>query len=103
MKAATFLSAWLLVALPVSAQQIMDDSGSDFSGDIGKEIASALMTEVKDPFSAQIAQLHKSSGSDDIVCGVINLKNGFGNYVGFQPFFFSREAKRIFLQPSSGC
>ena len=40
--------------------------------------------QLNDPESAQFRNLELAG---DAVCGEVNAKNGFGGYVGFQPFY----------------
>jgi hypothetical protein len=85
------------------AQQVMDGSDSAYDESIAADIAGSLIGSANDPYSAQIAKLHASSGSDDVVCGLVNLKNSSGGYTGFQPFYFNIKSKSIDLRQSSGC
>ena len=93
----------LLTATTAFAQQVVDDTGSQYGEKIAEEIASALIGSANDPYSAQIARLKPSTGSEDVICGLVNLKNGSGGYTGFQPFYFNVKTKSIAVEVSSGC
>ena len=53
--------------------------------DRGKDL---VKDKLKDPSSAQFRNVyfHRNKGQPPITCGEVNSKNGFGGYVGFQPF-----------------
>lgn len=93
----------LVISAPVSAQQVMDDSGVPYGDEIAKSIAASLIGTANDPYSAQITRLKPSSGSEDVICGLINLRNSSGGYSGFQPFYFNVKTKSIAVEISSGC
>lgn len=47
----------------------------------------AMVDDLKDPFSAQFANLREvKMGTGIVLCGDVNGKNGYGAYVGFRPF-----------------
>ncbi|WP_347269986.1 hypothetical protein [Rhizorhabdus histidinilytica] len=49
---------------------------------------------LRDPASAQFRKLRVVAGDDDqkVVCGEVNGKNGYGGYVGFRSFAYSKKA-----------
>lgn len=85
-----------------NAQQVMDHSMNS-SDSRAEMIANALVGKTPDPFSVQIIRIRDSAKEGDVFCGLINLKNGNGAYVGFQPFTFDIELETIFLNTDSRC
>ena len=65
---------------------VIDDSRDIFSLDEQKALFGALSGILRDPSSAQVRKLRRTSDSKYGVCGEVNSKNGFGGYVGFAPF-----------------
>lgn len=55
-------------------------------------VESVVSSTLRDPGSAQFRNIRlvtanrKDGGAEQWVCGEVNGKNGFGGYVGFQPF-----------------
>lgn len=64
-----------------------------------KRVKTAMETYLLDPFSAQYRTLR--SGRNGAVCGQVNGKNRFGNYVGFRDFVLGRDGKTIFMSNGS--
>ena len=60
---------------------------------------SALLSELKDPKSAQFRGLFVYN--DVFLCGEVNSKNSFGGYVGFQRFVSLGEARLVELDDQS--
>jgi TPR repeat protein len=67
------------------------------SGIIARAKASVLKT-LRDPGSAQFSDVvaHKN-GSDAIVCGFVNAKNGYGGYTGRKAFIYTDEMPAAFM------
>lgn len=55
------------------------------------------MSFANDPFAAQFAAL--TSPRPKIVCGLINLKNGLGGYIGFHAFAADVSAGELLIDP----
>lgn len=53
-----------------------------------------VVHELRDPSSAQFRAISVYPGA---ICGEINQKNGFGGYVGFRKFSFSRGDGRVVI------
>lgn len=103
LKQAAFVMA-LLVGGAANAQQIMDGSGSAVGDDIKKSVFAALVGAANDPYSAQIADLKFSKSRPELVCGMVNLKNGYGGYTGFKPFGFNTKYGNLLVdQNLSDC
>lgn len=85
------------IAAPSGAQQIMDQ-GVTGKDSLAQEMSDALIGKTFDPYSAQFAKLKIK---DDEVCGLVNLKNQNGGYIGFQPFLFSQG--QMFLNQTTPC
>ena len=54
-----------------------------------------ILTMLKDPDSARFRDI-KSSG--DVLCGMVNARNGFGGYTGFVPFSYDPTTRMAALQ-----
>ncbi|MGB5903813.1 MAG: hypothetical protein WBH00_13275 [Xanthobacteraceae bacterium] len=83
--------ALLLVASTARAQSVIDGSAADIDPAIMKSALFEVTKELRDPVSAQarqVALIHPSQERPDVICGLINAKNGFGAYVGFKPFYY---------------
>lgn len=96
------IAAFLLLASTANAQQVMDGSDKAFKEPLAATVVGLLVGKTLDPYSAQIIRLRPSrdAASGD-VCGLVNLKNQYGGYGGFQPFMVS--AGNIFLQDAAQC
>lgn len=74
----------ILIGAPVGAQSEQD------AITIGQEERFAIEAEVKrslkDPASANFRWL-PSAAQDGAYCGLVNAKNSYGGYTGFQPYF----------------
>jgi len=93
-----------LAANAATAQQVMDDSAKALDAKLTKAIFAALISETRDPFSAQIVDLKIAKGRPELVCGMINLKNSLGAYTGFQPFGFNSQYNNLLMdQNLSDC
>lgn len=53
-----------------------------------RALPAALAEGMRDPSSAQFrfTQVARTSVGGQVVCGVVNARNGFGGMTGFQPF-----------------
>lgn len=59
-----------------------------------KEIAKKqITTMLRDPESAQFGDVF--IGKNDVVCGTVNARNGFGGYTGMQPFTVGSKYARL--------
>ncbi|MHC0054934.1 hypothetical protein [Actibacterium sp. D379-3] len=84
----------------VSSAQTLDGSEQGLPSNILGDIRIAL-SEIgaRDPISAQFHSLafnHEGDGASH-VCGYVNLKNGYGAYVGFQAFQMSLDNQSLDL------
>ncbi len=62
-------------------------------GSLEDRARTALMSELKDPMSAQFTNLREVPlGEDMILCGEVNAKNSYGGYGGFRSFMSSKTA-----------
>lgn len=98
---AAYFAMAISLSSPCLAQQVMDGSDKQFPSGTVQQIVSKLMKITKDPFSAQIAGLHPSKSDPADICGVVNLKNGYGAYTGFEPFILY--GGTLYLQTSDQC
>lgn len=72
-----------------SSAQTLDGSEQNLPDNIIGEVRIALTNVgARDPLSAQFHSLALNTEGDDAthICGYVNLKNGYGAYVGFQAF-----------------
>ena len=66
---------------------VIDDSRKFFSLDEQKAVFAGLSNILRDPSSAQLRKLIRTTDSKYGLCGEVNSKNGFGGYVGFRQFY----------------
>lgn len=82
-----------LVASGVCAQQVLDNSAGTVGDEKANAAMSAVMGKLRDPMSAQFKSFTHPDPMyqqypQNIVCGMVNAKNGFGGYNGFTPFAY---------------
>ncbi|NWA25513.1 hypothetical protein HX866_11460 [Pseudomonas gingeri] len=65
---------------------------------------SAVRSKLKDPESAVFGHLTRySTGSaQNVVCGTVNSKNGFGGYAGVKKFLFHYEKSSVVFDDGGG-
>jgi hypothetical protein len=103
MKQSVFL-IFLVVAGSANAQQIMDGSGKSIDDKVKSAIFTAFTSAAADPFTAQIIELKVAKNRPELICGMVNLKNSFGAYTGFQPFGFNTQYNNLLVnQNLSDC
>lgn len=57
-------------------------------------VQKAVQRSLRDPQSAQFGELSASSdGSMVLICGLVNARNAYGGYTGFQPFNATMDEK----------
>ncbi len=94
----------LLTAVSANAQQIMDGSEKNIDEKMKGAIFAAFISAAADPFSAQIIGLKPAKSRPELICGMVNLKNSYGSYTGFQPFGFNAQYSNLLLnQNLSDC
>lgn len=81
------------LATAAIGQQVVDDSVEKVGQENAKAAMASVMSQLKDPMSAQFSSFTNpdprwSQYPKNIVCGMVNAKNGFGGYVGFSPFSY---------------
>lgn len=73
-----------------SAAHAMQDVDGSFTqlSVVEQAIVEKLITDkLRDPVAAQYRRVRTVVGSRDrAICGEVNVKNGYGGYVGFEPF-----------------
>lgn len=98
MWAAALLCTWANAA---PAYSVLDSSQSAATA-ISDAVLSGIADEFADPVAVQFRRLRM--GREDVVCGELNAKNGYGAYVGFQPFYaFIRNGQTLPLQLGQNC
>ncbi|MGV2188777.1 hypothetical protein ACQZ4Q_08175 [Agrobacterium vitis] len=65
------------------AQQFIDDTSKNIAKEELSAIKQGIFIISRDPLAAQIGGLRY--GKSESICGMANLKNGYGAYSGFQP------------------
>jgi len=60
-----------------------------------RDAAQAARAAMADPDSAQTTKVRMAD--DGLVCGLINARNAFGAYVGFQPFAYYPVTRVVIL------
>ena len=78
--------AAIAFATPASAYTIIDGSGESIDPATLATVLEAVSDQLLDPGAAQFRHI-RISKRPDMICGEINAKNGYGAYVGFQPFY----------------
>lgn len=79
---------------PASAQVMLDDSVANVGEQKAEAAMAAVMSKLKDPMSAQFRSFTHPDPlyhlyPQNIICGMVNAKNGFGGYNGFAPFAYN--------------
>lgn len=69
-----------------SSLQVIDDTRNVLTFEEQKALFAGLTDKLRDPTSAQLRFLRRSSSNKLGICGEVNAKNGFGAYIGFIPF-----------------
>ncbi|MET4241311.1 hypothetical protein [Bradyrhizobium sp. RT10b] len=69
-----------------AALAVIDESRGALSFEEQKALFAGLSDQLRDPTSAQLRLLRRSTTNNLGICGELNAKNGFGAYVGFVPF-----------------
>lgn len=77
-----------------SAQQVIDGSAEKVGKDKATSAMASVVSLLKDPLSAQFSSFAHpdpmySQYPQNMVCGMVNAKNGFGGYTGFSPFAYN--------------
>lgn len=84
-----------------NAQTLVDEPGN-FDQKLVPQIIKEVADEFADPIAVQIRKLHVSTTHPDSICGEVNAKNKMGGYVGFKPFRYITERKKIYFV-NTGC
>lgn len=82
------------LSFPSFAQQVFDDSIANVGEEKARAAMQAVMAKLKDPMAAQFKSFAHPNPMyqqypKNIVCGMVNGKNGFGGYNGFSPFAYN--------------
>lgn len=75
----------LTLSLPAAGYEVVDRSGSDVEPGLLHSVLTNVADLFRDPESVQFRDVRL--GKEDALCGEVNAKNGYGAYVGFQPFY----------------
>lgn len=95
------LFAILLMAGSASAQNIIDEpKGIDAS--LAKQIATDVADQFTDPLSTQLRRIQPLSTHEGVICGEVNTKNLYGGYVGFKPFRYIVDQRKVYVV-NTGC
>lgn len=82
----------LCCGTPSIAQSVVDGSDSNFEKTLVARLVDTVTKKARDPLSAQFKGLtlveNQPKKWPKVICGYVNLKNGFGGYTGFRPFYF---------------
>lgn len=90
-----------LMTASASAQVIVDEP-KDVDAKLAEQIASDVADLFTDPVSTQIRRIRPSEEHEGSFCGEVNTKNQFGGYVGFKPFRYIVDRRKVYLA-NSGC
>jgi hypothetical protein len=55
----------------------------------------AVLSKLRDPHSAEFREVN--ANAQNVVCGSVNAKNGFGGYVGYSAFWYDPKTGEAFL------
>lgn len=91
----------VLASSSASSQTIVDDL-RDIDPTLAKQIAADVAENFADPIATQIRRLHRSPSHADSICGQVNTKNQYGGYVGFKPFRYLTERRKVYFE-NTGC
>ena len=96
------LALLVAFAVPAHAQTIVDGSGKAIPEDVVRAAFAAVTKEFPDPISAQFKGVDFPRAGEVILrqgmlCGFVNVKNLFGGYVGFKPFFYDIKAGNSYI------
>lgn len=103
MRTSAFIFALSAIVSAAHGAEVMDGSDKEFGGDIAQRVAEYMFDKSFDPYSTEIARLHRSTGNENIICGFLNIKNKNGLYMGFQPFYFDTVNNQIEITKIPGC
>lgn len=84
-KFAIAAASMAFTAIPGAAYEIVDRSGTD----VDPAILEVALSDVADMFADPVAVQFRliRMGKEDVLCGEVNAKNGYGAYTGFEPFY----------------
>lgn len=91
------LSFAMLLAL--IATNVHAESSTPTKAEIGA-IQNAVRAKLKDGDSAKFAEIRlgKASNGARVACGVVNAKNSFGAYIGYQAFMVQMDSSELWVR-----
>jgi hypothetical protein len=91
----------LCIAIPLAllSANVEADSGAPTKAQIAA-IQSAVKARLKDGDSAKFAEIRlgKSNAGATVACGVVNAKNGYGGYIGYQAFMVQLDSSEAWVR-----
>ncbi|WP_085025605.1 hypothetical protein [Ensifer aridi] len=84
-------------------QEVTDGSTGTITPQELAALVASLPNFLKDPESARLSKLHLDPDNQDYVCGFLNAKNGFGGYVGDQPFRYGLKNGMLITDMNTPC
>lgn len=95
------LLAIFLMTGSASAQSIIDEP-KEVDATLAKQIAVDVADQFTDPLTTQLRRIHPLSTHEGVICGEVNTKNLYGGYVGFKPFRYIVDQRKVYLV-NTGC
>lgn len=95
------IAATLFISGTVQAQTLIDEpKGVDAT--LAKQIAADVADQFTDPLTTQLRRIQPLSTHQGVICGEVNTKNLYGGYVGFKPFRYIVDQRKVYLV-NTGC
>lgn len=98
-KWAATVVAFVVITTTASAGMLIDEP-MGVSPDIAEQVANDVSELFADPETVQIRRVRLNIDKSSI-CGQYNAKNAFGGYVGFKPFKYIIERRKVYADISS--
>lgn len=95
------LIAAILMTGSASAQTIIDEP-KNVDQTLAKQITADVSDQFTDPVTTQFRRIRPLASREGIVCGEVNTKNLYGGYVGFKPFRYIVDNRKVYLV-NTGC
>lgn len=97
--------AWVALALSAAsanAQAIVDKSGDELEKVAVEAMIEDVSAKFADPLAVQFKSVKARDNDDGSICGLVNAKNAYGGYVGFKPFRYIIDRRKIYFV-NTGC
>ncbi|WP_312405225.1 hypothetical protein [Rhizobium sp.] len=92
----------VLSAASANAQAVVDNSAEKLDETAVAAMIEDVSAKFADPLAAQFKSLRQRDGDDGSICGTVNAKNAYGGYVGFVPFRYIIDRRKVYIG-NTGC